>query len=157
MCQPAPRGQSEALEDMRSDISYAPFQLVAIILIFKIITFLFSLTSQMFKSYYVYILQCSDGSYYTGVINDPDNRLLEHQAGLNRDSYTFYRRPVKCVYVSEFFTDPMQAIEWEKQIKGWSRKKKEALIQDKWELSLELSKSKKQKEEGNANQQSDSK
>ena len=94
----------------------------------------------MFRSYYVYILKCSDGTYYTGVTNDPDRRLIEHQQGLHRNSYTFYRRPVKCMYVSELFTDPSQAIEWEKQVKNWSRKKKEALIAGKWELLPELAK-----------------
>ena len=96
----------------------------------------------MFRSYYVYILRCSDGTYYTGVTNDPDRRLIEHLAGLHRDSYTFYRRPVTCVYVSEMFIDPNQAIEWEKQVKNWNRKKKEALIAGKWELLPELAKKK---------------
>lgn len=84
------------------------------------------------KEYYVYILQCKDGSYYTGVTNDIDRRLWEHQEGINNECYTYRRRPVKLVYV-ENFNDVNQAIAFEKQIKGWSRKKKEALIHGNWE------------------------
>jgi len=89
---------------------------------------------------YVYILRCSDDSYYVGVSNDPDRRVIEHNISLDRSSYTFTRRPVKCVFVSEPMV-PSDAIEFEKQVKGWTRKKKEALINDQWELLPELSKS----------------
>lgn len=84
------------------------------------------------KEYYVYILKCSDTSYYTGITNDIDRRLWEHQEGINSSCYTFKRRPVELVYY-EPFNDVNQAIVWEKQIKGWSRKKKEALIRNRWE------------------------
>jgi putative endonuclease len=46
-------------------------------------------------NYYVYIVQCSDGHYYTGVTNDLDRRLWEHNTGYNKDCYTFKRRPVE--------------------------------------------------------------
>lgn len=82
--------------------------------------------------FYVYILKCSDNSFYTGVTNHPKRRFSEHCEGLNPKSYTFRRRPLKMVYC-EMFADINQAIDWEKQIKGWSRKKKIALINDKWE------------------------
>jgi putative endonuclease len=91
------------------------------------------------KYMYVYILECSDGSYYTGVTNNPERRLIEHEEGINSDSYTHSRRPLKLVY-SEYFSDPIQAIEWEKKIKKWSRKKKEALIKDDWKSIVEFSK-----------------
>ncbi|MCO4292078.1 GIY-YIG nuclease family protein [Solitalea sp. MAHUQ-68] len=84
------------------------------------------------KLMYVYILLCSDGSYYTGVTNDVDNRLLEHNEGGDKRSYTFSRRPVQLVFW-EVFQTPMAAIEFEKQVKGWSRKKKEAIINGRWE------------------------
>jgi putative endonuclease len=78
------------------------------------------------KTYYVYILKCSDKSYYTGITNDIDRRLAEHNNDVDRKSYTFSRRPVELAS-SEIFQNPEEAILWEKKIKGWSRKKKEAL------------------------------
>jgi len=89
--------------------------------------------------YYVYILKCSDDSYYIGVTNNPNRRLAEHMDGKNPESYTFSRRPVEIVY-SEYFTDPNEAIVWEKKIKGWSRRKKEALINDDYGSLVEFSK-----------------
>ena len=79
------------------------------------------------KTYYVYILKCSDGSYYTGITNYLEKRIYEHQAGLVSKCYTHNRRPLKCVYSADF-NDVGLAIQSEKQIKGWGRKKKEALI-----------------------------
>ena len=84
------------------------------------------------KNYYVYILKCTDGSYYTGVTNNIEKRLAEHNSDNSVTSYTFKRRPVELVYCQEF-NDIKQAIELEKQIKGWSRRKKEALINEDWE------------------------
>lgn len=78
-------------------------------------------------SYYVYILLCSDGSYYTGVTNNIYLRLAQHNAGLDKSAYTYSRRPLKLVF-SEEFNSVFEAIKLEKQIKGWSRLKKEALI-----------------------------
>jgi putative endonuclease len=77
--------------------------------------------------YYVYILKCRDGRYYTGITNDLERRVAEHQAGRNPNSYTASRLPVELVF-NEFFNDVNQAIAFEKTIKKWSRKKKEALI-----------------------------
>jgi putative endonuclease len=84
------------------------------------------------KFYYVYILKCSDGSYYTGVTNNMEKRLLQHNSDDSLTSYTSKRRPVELVYHQQF-NDINQAIELEKQIKGWSRRKKEALINEDWE------------------------
>ena len=86
----------------------------------------------------VYILKCSDNSYYVGVSNDVDRRLWEHQSGLNVKCYTFKRRPVELVFC-EYFQNASDAIEFEKQIKGWRRAKKEALINREWEKLPELS------------------
>lgn len=88
--------------------------------------------------YFVYILRCNDNSYYTGITNDIDRRLYEHENGME-PGYTSKRRPVKLVFC-EPFEDVNQAIAFEKQVKGWSRKKKEAIINGQWELLPELSK-----------------
>ncbi|GEN76350.1 GIY-YIG nuclease family protein [Chryseobacterium hagamense] len=93
------------------------------------------------KRYYVYILKCSDNSYYTGVTNDIEKRMQYHIAGVNPDSYTYSRRPVELVFHTEF-NDVNQAIVFEKQVKGWSRKKKEAIMNDEWEKLPNLSKEK---------------
>lgn len=85
-----------------------------------------------FKVLYVYILKCSDGNYYTGITNDLERRFNEHQEGIHPESYTFDRRPLELLYY-ETFTNYSYAIEWEKKIKRWSRKKKEALINSNWE------------------------
>lgn len=84
------------------------------------------------KYYYVYILKCSDGSYYTGVTNNIEKRFAEHNSDNPSNSYTSKRRPVELEYFQQF-NDIKQAIELEKQIKGWSRRKKEALINEDWE------------------------
>lgn len=88
----------------------------------------------------VYILECNDGSYYTGVTNDLERRLWEHSTGFNISCYTYSKRPVKLRYY-ETTHDIKQAILREKQLKGWSRKKKEALFREDWEELKELSKS----------------
>lgn len=90
------------------------------------------------KYYYVYILKCSDNSYYTGITNDVDRRLNEHVLGLHKNSYTFSRRPVMLLY-QEYFTEVNEAIAFEKKVKGWSRAKKEALIKDDWDEIVRLS------------------
>ncbi|MCX6310389.1 MAG: GIY-YIG nuclease family protein [Bacteroidetes bacterium] len=77
--------------------------------------------------YSTYILLCADDSYYTGMTNNLKRRIIEHSEGVNEGSYTSNRRPVKLVWWQEYiYVD--QAIAREKQIKGWSRIKKEALI-----------------------------
>jgi len=94
------------------------------------------------KNYYVYILLCKDNSYYTGITNNIEKRILEHNHSTNKTSYTYSRRPVKIVY-QEIFQNPNEAILWEKRIKGWSRKKKEALINGDFEELKRLSNIKK--------------
>ena len=90
--------------------------------------------------YYVYILQCNDNSYYTGITNDIDRRLAEHNDGQDSRCYTYNRRPCKLVFADEFPT-AIEAITVEKQIKGWRRAKKEALIQGDFDTLIGLSKS----------------
>ena len=77
------------------------------------------------------MLLCADGSYYIGITNDPDRRLWEHNNGIDEGCYTFKRRPVRMVHCSMFY-DVLEAIRWEKQLKGWSRAKKRALANDDW-------------------------
>lgn len=90
------------------------------------------------KQYFVYILKCYDNSYYTGVTSDLESRLIKHQSGHYPESYTHSRRPVQLVFYNEF-NEIDQAIAFEKQVKGWSRKKKEAIINNNWEKLKELS------------------
>lgn len=81
----------------------------------------------MQRHYFVYILLCADGSYYIGVTNNVERRLAEHKEGVVKWCYTFTRRPVQLA-LAEWYHDIHQAIGREKQLKGWSRAKKEALI-----------------------------
>src|SRR5690554_3700622 len=85
---------------------------------------------------YVYILQCSNGQYYTGSTKNIEKRLAEHQAGVGAN-FTKKHRPVKLVYY-ETFQRVEEAFLREKQIQGWSRKKKEALINTKPDNLLKL-------------------
>jgi putative endonuclease len=95
-------------------------------------------------NYGVYILECSDGSYYTGVTNNVDQRVAEHNSGYDSGSYTYSRRPVKLVY-HQFFDSPSKAIEFEKRVKGWSRAKKQALIKGEFDKLPVLSRNRQQK------------
>jgi putative endonuclease len=96
------------------------------------------------NTYYVYILKCADNSYYIGVSNDMERRLKEHNEGIDRKCYTYNKRPLVLVFLKEF-NDINNAIAFEKQIKGWSRKKKEAIIENRWEDLPELSKNRQNK------------
>lgn len=90
----------------------------------------------MSKSY-MYILQCADDSYYTGSTKDLTLRLTQHMNGEGAN-HTKKRLPVKLVYVEEFQRID-QAFYREKQVQGWSRKKKEALIRGQHNKLPELS------------------
>ena len=85
------------------------------------------------KQYFVYIVECSDGLLYTGITNDPDRRLEEHNDGIDKNSFTFKRRPVKMIFLQDF-NEAEQAIYFEKKIKKWSAKKKRALAFDNYDL-----------------------
>ena len=93
------------------------------------------------KQSYVYILKCTDNSYYTGVTSSIEQRLFQHNTGFFPECYTATRRPIKLVFLAEF-TDINLAIEKEKQIKKWSRAKKEALINGDYDALPNLSKKK---------------
>jgi len=84
-------------------------------------------------SYYVYILKCSDKSYYTGITNNIGKRLNEHKFGKNSDCYTLKRRPSELKF-QQTFNDVLQAIYFEKKIKKWTRSKKEALINGDFDM-----------------------
>ncbi|MGB0908201.1 MAG: GIY-YIG nuclease family protein [Maricaulaceae bacterium] len=90
---------------------------------------------------WVYILRCSDGSYYTGSYRgeEIETRLSEHNLAVDPKAYTAKRRPVTLVW-AETFINADDAIAFERQVKGWSRKKKEALIRNEWEALPVLSK-----------------
>ena len=90
---------------------------------------------------FVYILRCADGSYYTGTARQGlELRVAEHNAG-TFDGYTSTRRPVVLVF-SEWFDRVTDAIAAERQIKGWSRAKKEALIRGDFDALRVLAKRK---------------
>jgi len=95
----------------------------------------------MSKTYWVYILKCSDDSFYTGSTSNIEKRLSEHQNGTIK-GYTSSRRPVKLVF-SDFFDRAYDAISAERQIKGWRRAKKKALIKGDFDLLAKLSNIKK--------------
>ena len=88
-------------------------------------------------SYFVYILNCSDSSYYVGVTNNVEKRVWEHNQGIV-PGYTSKRKPVRLVYYQEFL-EINEAIAFEKQLKGWRRAKKEALIKNNIEELKKLS------------------
>ena len=88
-------------------------------------------------SFWVYMLRCADGSYYVGHTDNLDARVSAHKAG-EIEGYTRTRRPVRLVFSEEFPTRE-EALAHERQIKGWSRAKKEALIKGNWSRIQALS------------------
>ena len=82
-------------------------------------------------SFWVYILQCADGSYYTGHTDNLETRLAMHRSGAI-PGYTRNRRPVTLAFSSEFATRE-EAFVRERQIKGWSHRKKKALVAGDWD------------------------
>ena len=88
-------------------------------------------------AYYVYLLRCSDDSYYVGHTNDLEQRLAAHERGAI-EGYTLSRRPVVLVFSDQFSTR-LEAFHRERQIKGWSRAEKEALIKGDRDGLVELS------------------
>jgi predicted GIY-YIG superfamily endonuclease len=81
-------------------------------------------------SFWVYILRCADDSYYTGHTDNLEQRIAKHEVG-EIEGYTSTRLPVTVVFSEEFPTRA-EALACEQQIKGWSRKKKEALMRGDW-------------------------
>ena len=89
-------------------------------------------------SFYVYILKCSDGSYYTSHTDNLEKRVEAHQRG-EIAGYTSRRRPLQLVFVQDF-PSREEAFQVERQIKGWARQKKEALVQRDWHRLRQLAK-----------------
>ena len=88
---------------------------------------------------WMYILECSDGSYYVGSTRDLEVRLWQHQQGLGAQ-YTKRRLPVELVF-SSYFENVADAYGVEKQVQGWSRAKRQALIRGDFDALPGLSKS----------------
>lgn len=83
-------------------------------------------------NYFVYILLCSDGTFYTGLTSDLQRRIMEHEQGVETTAYSYSRRPVKLVWAGEFPSHE-EAFSFERQIKGGSHAKKQVLINEDWE------------------------
>jgi putative endonuclease len=94
---------------------------------------------------FVYMLECADGSYYVGSTWDLERRVGEHNEGLGAE-YTKRRRPVRLVW-SEQLNRIDEAFRVEKQIQGWGRKKRQALIEGRYEDLPALARTAKSREE----------
>ncbi|MDQ3482046.1 MAG: GIY-YIG nuclease family protein, partial [Pseudomonadota bacterium] len=81
-------------------------------------------------AFWVYILECSDGRYYTGHTDNLESRISQHEARGHCD-FTSRRRPIRLIWSQEF-PSRIEALEAERRIKPWSRAKKEALIRGDW-------------------------
>ncbi len=79
---------------------------------------------------WVYLLVCRDGSYYVGSTTDLERRVSQHERGEGA-AYTRRRRPVRLVWAAEFASID-DAYRFEKQVQGWSRRKRQALIEGRW-------------------------
>ncbi|NYF11651.1 putative GIY-YIG superfamily endonuclease [Leifsonia sp. AK011] len=79
---------------------------------------------------HMYILRCGDGTYYVGSARDLDHRMHQHFLGKG-STYTSKRMPVELVYAEEYESIG-EAFAREKQVQGWSRAKREALIAQQW-------------------------
>ena len=82
-------------------------------------------------SFWVYILRCADNSYYTGHTDNLEQRIAQHHQGYFPTCYTYKRRPLELVFSQDFATRE-EALSSEQQIKGWNRKKKEAMMRGDW-------------------------
>jgi putative endonuclease len=90
--------------------------------------------------FWVYLLRCADSSYYAGHTDNLDQRIGEHTSGAC-GGYTSTRQPVELVF-SQSCPTRIEALSFERQIKGWSRAKKEALIRGDWAEISRLARSK---------------
>ena len=87
-------------------------------------------------AFWAYVVRCADGSYYTGHTDDIERRIPQHNSG-EIAGYTQKRRPVELMWCQDFATR-LEALEAERQVKGWSRAKKEALFRADWQRIREL-------------------
>ena len=95
---------------------------------------------------WVYILECADGLYYVGSHRGehPSTREAAHNAGVDPKAFTFRRRPVRLVWAWKARGSnlaPSAAIAFERRLEGWSRAKKQAVIEGRWSDLPELSRS----------------
>lgn len=81
--------------------------------------------------FWVYMLKCSDESFYVGHTDNLEVRVNQHQVGIDPSCYTYSRRPLQLVF-SESFSTREEALAMEQRIKGWNRAKKTALIKRDW-------------------------
>jgi putative endonuclease len=88
---------------------------------------------------WVYMLLCADGRYYVGSYRGDDVglRVSEHNAGVHPTAWTYHRRPVELVW-ADWFQRMASAIAFERQLKGWTRAKKEAFLRGEWDKLSEL-------------------
>ena len=84
------------------------------------------------KLYYAYMLRCFDGTFYVGMTSDIEQRFTDHCSGRYPDCYTYNRRPLKLVHVSEFQW-VHDAIAFEKKLKSWNHRKKRAFAERDWD------------------------
>jgi predicted GIY-YIG superfamily endonuclease len=91
----------------------------------------------MAKPLFVYILRCADNSYYVGLTDDLEVRMVQHHSGLG-SAHTRRHLPVTLVWHQEF-ESRVEALEMERRVKGWRREKKEALIEGRMEDLKRLS------------------
>ncbi|KQN08534.1 excinuclease ABC subunit C [Sphingobium sp. Leaf26] len=94
-------------------------------------------------TFWAYMLHCADRSFYVGHSDNLGQRIAQHESG-EIPGYTQTRLPVKLVW-SQAFGTRMEALEAERQIKGWNRAKKLALIREDWALISSLARSNKKK------------
>lgn len=99
-------------------------------------------------AFWVYLLRCADGSYYTGHTDNLEYRLAQHQSG-ELPGYTHDRRPVQLVFSQDFPTRE-EALSMELRLKGWGRAKKEALLNNDWDEVNRLSRGKHRHERNTA-------
>jgi putative endonuclease len=83
--------------------------------------------------FWVYMLKCVDDRYYIGHTDDLENRIMQHHHKTYPKCFTATRLPVQLIFSQEFSTRE-EALGSERQLKGWSRKKKEAFIEGNWRL-----------------------
>ena len=95
---------------------------------------------ELVMAFWVYILCCADNSYYTGHTDNLEQRIAQHHQGYFPTCYTYKRRPLTLVFSQDFVTRE-EALTSEQQIKGWSRKKKEAMMRGDWAEVSRLAKS----------------
>jgi predicted GIY-YIG superfamily endonuclease len=81
-------------------------------------------------AFWVYVLECGDGSYYTGHTDNLERRIAQHEVSAC-GGYTATRRPIRLAWAAEFATR-QEALEREMQVKRWSRAKKKALCEGDW-------------------------